>query len=243
MNLTGRLFWISYQLNRHRWIGAPLDRWGMVGLALLVGLFAIGLLPGGVAGVAGCGVLLAALLLLRFVASRRFWVVFKAEESPVGRRPNGAVLNPNDKLLLRATGRFEVEGKSQDFTELLAYFRSFETREHAVMAIRPHAGFLGIGVWPEHEIGMWYMFFKHSEIQQILPGALAFGPARRPALRIEVRREMPQKTSPLDVWGGYRSGQRAKPKYEDATIFLSFDSSADRDRVLADLTADAAALQ
>lgn len=239
MNLTGRLFWISYQANRHRWMGAPLDRWGMIGLVLLAGLFAIRWLP----GVVVCAVLLAALLLLRSLAARRFCVVFKAEGVPASRRPDGAVLNPSDKLLLRATGRFAVEGKSQDFTELLAYFRSFETREHAVMAICPPARFLGIGAWPEDEIGMWYMFFKHNEIQQILPGLLAFGPSRRPALRIEVRREIPPKTSPLDVWGGYRSGPRTRPQYEDATILLSFDSSADRDRVLADLTFDAIALR
>ncbi len=243
MTLTGRLFWISYQVNRHHWMGAPLDRWGMVGLVILAGLFAIGWLPGGVVGVAVCGVLLVALWLLRSVASRRFYVVFKTEGGPARRRPDDAVLDPNDKLLLRATGRFEVEGKNQDFTELLAYFRSFETREHAVMAICPPSSFLGVGMWPDHEIGMWYMFFKDSEIEQILPGALAFGPAHRPALQVDVRREIQQETSPLDVWGGYRSGQRAKPKYEDATIFLSFDSSADRERVLVNLTSDAAALQ
>ena len=242
MNLTARLFWISYQVNRHHWMGAPLDRWGMVALIILAGLFAIRWLPGGVAGVAVCGVLLILLLLLRSVASRRFYMVFTAEGEPVQHRVDAARMDPADKLLLRATGRFEVEGKRQDFTELLAYFRSFETREHAIMAICPPASFLGIGTWPEHEIGMWYMFFKHSEIRQILPGELVFGTTHRPALRVKVSREIPQETSPLDVWGGYRSGRRAKLKYEDATLYLSFDSPADQSIVLADLLADAATL-
>ncbi|HRX03893.1 MAG TPA: hypothetical protein P5148_12160, partial [Anaerolineae bacterium] len=55
--------------------------------------------------------------------------------------------------------------------------------------------------------------------------------------------EIPPTTSPLDVWGGYRSGGRTKPKYEDATIFLSFDSPEDRAIVFDDLTADAVALK
>lgn len=242
MKLVGRLFWLSYQVNRHYWMGAPLDRWGMVVLLILAGLFAIRWLPGGAAGSVVCLLLLAALLLLRSVASRRLFVVFVAAGEPVRQRPDAAMLDPGDKLLLRATGRFEVEGRRRDFTELLAYFRSFETREHAVMATCQPATFMGIGAWPDHEIGMWYMFFKNSAIQQIVAGNLAFGPFHRPALRILVRRQIPQSTSPLDVWGGFRSGPRSKPKFEDATIILSFNSAADRALVVADLTADASEL-
>lgn len=242
MKIAPRLFWISYQVNRHHWMGAPMGRWGMVALVILAGLFAIRWLPGGSAGVLVCAALLGVLLLLRSVASRHFYLVFAAESEPARRRPGAVMLDPADMLKLRATGRFEVEGRTQEFTELLAYFRSFETRERAVMAICPPASFLGVGTWPDHEIGMWYMFFKHKEIRRIVSGELEFGSSCRPALRIEVRREIPPSTSPLDVWGGYRSGGRTKPKYEDATIFLSFDSLDDRARVLDDLTVDAAAL-
>lgn len=242
MKSAGMLYWVSYQFNRHHWMGAPLDRWGMVALVILAGLFAIRWLPGGAVGVAVCAVLLVAVLLLRSVAARRYHLIFAASAEPARRRTDAAMLDPADLLLLRATGRFEVEGKHQDFTELLAYYRSFETREHAVMAICPPSSFLGIGAWPGHEIGMWYIFFKNKEIQRILPGELAFGRSQRPGLQIDVRREIPPATSPLDVWGGYRSGGRTKPKYENATIFLSFDSAADQALVLADLTADATAL-
>ncbi len=242
MKFAGRLFWISYQVNRHHWMGAPMDRWGMIALLILAGLFAIRWLPGGSVGVLVCAVLLGMLLLLRSVASRHSYLIFAPEGEPARHRPDAAMMNPADMLKLRATGRFEVEGRTQDFTELLAYFRSFETREHAVMAICPPASFLGVGAWPGHEIGMWYMFFKHKEIRRIDPGLLEFGGYRRPGLRIQVRQEIPPSTSPLDVWGGYRSGGRTKPKYEDATLFLSFDSLEDRARVLDDLTADALAL-
>lgn len=242
MKFASRVFWISYQVNRHHWMGAPMDRWGIVALLILAGLFAIRWLPGGAVGVLVCALLLGVLLLLRSVAARHFFLVFAAEGEPSRRRPDAAMMNPADMLKLRATGRFEVEGRTQNFTELLAYFRSFETREHAIMAICPPASFMGVGAWPGHEIGMWYMFFKHKEIQRIDPGELEFGRNCRPALRIEVRREIPPSTSPLDVWGGYRSGGRTKSKYEDATLFLSFDSLDDRARVLADLTADALAL-
>lgn len=219
-----------------------MNRWGALGLLILAGLMAIRWLPGGVAGVAVCGALLLALLTLRWLARRRNFLLFRADGAPARPRPGSAMLDPADKLLLRASGLFGVESKSQQFTELLAYFRSFETREHAVMAICPPSAFAGLGTWPDHEIGMWYIFFKSKEIQRITPGELWFGSAHRLALQIDVRQEIPQETSPLDVWGGYRTKERAKPKYQDATILLSFDSEDDRARVLADLVSDASAL-
>jgi hypothetical protein len=242
VNLAGRLYWLSHQANRHHWMGAPLDRWGAFLLVVLAGLVAARWLPGGWPAVAACAALLLALLLLRAVASRRLYLVFSAQVQPVRHNPRGAKLDPGDKLLLRASGRFEVEGKSQRFTELLAYYRSFETREHVLMAICPPSSFLGVASWPEHEIGMWYIFFKNTEIQRLTPGELCFGRARRPAVQVDVRQELPQQTSPLDVWGGYRSGKRAEPRYQQQTIYLSFEDLEDRERVLNDLAADATAL-
>jgi len=141
-------------------------------------------------------------------------------------------------MLLRATGQFEVEGKEQDFTELQAYFRTFATREHAVMAIVPPSQLLLFANWPDHEIGMWYIFFKNTDLRRIEPGKLYFGSRPRPALRLSLEQEVLPETSPLDVWGGYRSGQ-PKIKKVKRTIYLSFDTAEERQRVLADLMADA----
>jgi len=243
MNLVGLFLKGVHQLHRHHWAGAPLDRWIAVLLVIVAGLMTIRWLPGGLRGVAVCGGLVLLLFLVQSWAERRLYLVFRRDGQPAGQRPGAPILNPMDKLLVRASGLFEVEGKEQTFTELQAYFRSFETREHAVMAIVPPSNFLALGNWPDHEIGMWYMFFANKELRQIEPGRVCFGARERPALRIEVERELPVESSPLDVWGGYRTARRrAKPKTRRATIYLSFDSDDSRQRILDDLAADAAAL-
>ena len=110
------------------------------------------------------------------------------------------------------------------------------------MAIAPPSLFLAIGRWPDHEIGMWYMFFKNSELRQVQPGHLCFGTRERLALQLQLERTVLPETSPLDVWGGYRSG-KTKPKTRRHTIYLSFDTPEDRQTVMDDLLADASSLK
>lgn len=239
--MLGYLLQVSHHLHKHEWSAAPLDRWIAVMLVILAGLMATRWLPGGVTGVATCGVLLLALWLFQSWAGRRYYILFRQEPPPARHTPGSPILDPMDKLLIRATGLFEVEGKEQTFSELQAYFRSFETREHAVMALAPPSSFLLLGGWPDHEIGMWYMFFKNQDLRRIDPGTLRFGARERPALRLQIEQEIPQETSPLDVWGGYRSG-KPRRKLRRSTIYLSFDTPEDRQRVLANLTADAKSL-
>lgn len=238
MRLVALLFKASYQLRHHEWAGVPLDRMAMLLLLIVAGLIAVGLLPGRLAGVVGCGVLLLAMIVVTDLATRRRFVVFEQESQGVQRPLQAPRLQPMDKLLLRATGLFEVEGKEARFTDLLAYYRSFQTREHAVMAIVPPSKALLIGRWPDDQIGMWYIFFKSKEIQRIQPGQLSFGWQTRPALLVAVEQIIPAPTSPLDVWGGYRSGNQ-KPKVRKQIFYLTFDSPSDRQTVLNDLLADA----
>jgi hypothetical protein len=242
MRLVALLFRVSYQLRHHEWAGVSLERWAMFGLLIAAGLFAVGVLPGGLAGVVSCGIFLVAVIVIASLAARRQFVVFK--EEPASELPHaaGSALDPADKLLLRATGLFEVEGKEARFADLLAYFRSFQTREHAVMAIVPPSKMLLVGSWPDSEVGMWYLFFKANEIRRIRPGLLSFGWHSRPALLIDVEQVIPPPTSPLDVWGGYRSGNQ-KPKVRRQVFYLSFDSPSDRQTVLGDLLADATPLR
>lgn len=241
MNMAAQLLKLSHHLRHHRWFGAPLDRWTIVIVVVIALLMAVRLLPGGVPGIVACGLLLVALLLVQRWAARRNYVVFTAEPPPTHHSPAAPTMEPADKLLLRATGIFEVQKKVQRFTELLAYFRSFETREHVVMAIVPPSTYLRIGKWPEDEIGMWYIFFKNQEIQRIDVGQLSYGANRRPALRLALEQEILPETSPLEVWGGYPTG-KPKIKLRRQAIYLSFDNEADRQKVLLDLVADAAKL-
>jgi hypothetical protein len=153
--------------------------------------------------------------------------------------PNAAPLNPSDKLILRATGLFEVEGKAQRFTELPAYYRSFSTREHALMAVvQPARRLAGLASWPEDETGMWYIFVKHDEVRQVQPGMLSFGRARRPALLLLVEQVLPEKNAVMDAWGLQWGKDKSKLATRQQTIYLSFDDEAERARVMGDLAAD-----
>jgi len=214
--IRGILFKWCYQLHGHRWNGWPLDCWLSFALILLVGLALLGMLPGG--RITACIAALASLSLWGVLlwARRHRYVIFIAEPPPADPGPP-APLEPSDKVELRATGHFAVEGKEHDFSELRAYFRTFATREHAVMAIVPPSRFLLLGSWPTHEVGMWYIFFRPQQILGLTPGTLRFGSHARPALRVVYQAEKGPET-----------------------VYLSFDDPADRQRVWADLRQDAA---
>ncbi len=238
MAILGILFKASYQLRRHLWAGLALDRWLAVLLLVGVGLMAIGLLPGGVVGIVAGVSLLVLLWMLPVWAARRNYVAFRPDHH--GQQPalQPTPLSPNDKLPVRASGLFEVQGKEQVFTELQAYLRSFQTREHAVMAIVPPSRLLLIGQWPQADIGMWYIFFKNTELRRIEPGASYFGHRPRPALRLSVEQTLPPKRSPLEAWGLVQS-DKPKPRLRQQVIHLSFENVEDRNRMLSNLLFDA----
>ena len=211
----GILFRLCYQLRSHRWNGWPLDLWLSLALVLVAGLASLGLVPGRRATIYGMA---AALLLLRGLvvwARRSQYVVFLAEDLPASPGP-AAPLLPTDRVELRATGGFEVEGKEQQFSDLQAYFRTFATREHAVMAIVPPSRFLLLGTRPEEEVGMWYIFFQPQQILALDPGTLCFGPGARSALRVAYQEEEKQRT-----------------------VYLSFDDHTNRQRIWAGLEGSA----
>ena len=238
MRLLALLFKGSYQIHRHEWAGVRLDRWMILLLLIAAGLFAVGVLPGRLAGVIACSVLLLAMIIVVNVAARRQFVVFNRDGSSVLQSLSARFMDPMDKLSLRATGLFEVEGRAGRFTDIQGTYRSFQTREHSIMAIVPPSRALLVGRWPDEEIGMWYIFFKGTEIRRIEPGQLCFGRHSRLAVQIDLEQVILPPTSPIDVWGGYRSGKQ-KRKLRQQTIYFSFDSPSDRQTVLADLLMDA----
>ena len=186
MRLIALLFKGSYQIRRHECAGVRLDRWMILLLLIFTGLFAVGVLPGRLAGVIVCSVLLLAMIVIVNLAARRQFVVFNWDGSTNPQSFGARFLDPMDKLPLRATGLFEVEGKVERFTDLQGTYRSFQTREHSVMAIVPPSRALLVGRWPDEEIGMWYIFFKGAELRRIEPGQLSFGRHTRPAVQIDL---------------------------------------------------------
>lgn len=236
--MAATLFKTLYVLRRYQLMGAPAQRWIVLLLLLAALLMVIGLLPGGSAG--GLVVLLMALALLagQRLAQSRQHVHFRPD--PAGQlAPAVAPISPAEKLAVHATGLFEVESKAQRFTDLPAAYRSFSTREHALMAVvQPKRRLAGLVRWPDDEIGMWYIFVKHDELRQVQPGVLGFGRSRRPALRLLVEQVLPDKNAVLDAWGLQWGKDKSKLATRQQTIYLSFDGEAERARVMGDLAVD-----
>jgi hypothetical protein len=225
----------AYQARVHRLAGLALDTWLVLlawGAALLMLLYnwrALG--PVDLALMALLLLAGAAVLWLRGWAARRDYVIFTPAAGVTA--PTSAALDPDHKLLLRATGLFEVEGKSHFFADMTAYWRSFATREHAVMGILSASRVLGAATLPHRYAGMWYIFFQPEMQRTVQAGALAFGRAVRPALRV-VYQCLPDD-------GGRTLVQRLRRQPAEgrrATVYLAFDDEASRSAVWADLLSD-----
>jgi hypothetical protein len=230
--MTPRLLKLAYLLRHHLVGGWSLTRWTVTlawGASALV--LARWLLRGRPPLAAGHWLALAllvlggaGLLLFERWGARRYYSVFTPESHVTA--PAGNRLAPEDKVKLWATGRFEVEGKTAFFAGLLAYWRTFASREHAVMAIVHPARFLLLARRPDDQVGMWYIFFRPETISDITPGEVAFGGTRGPTLRI-IYRYVPA------AWQG-----KKPPKPVDEAVYLAFEDEEARLRVWADLLAD-----
>ena len=130
------------------------------------------------------------------------------------------MLGPNDKVLLRASGVFAVEGDEKRFTDLIAYYRTFDTREHAIMARHTPSRFLGLGRSKSETLGMWYIFFMPENLNSVTPGRLYFGGTPNPALRLDYVRINPKGKAKISV------------------AYLSFETKRSMEQVMADLLLD-----
>lgn len=229
---TAKLLWLIYQLRTHR-----LGEWSLLHWGKVVGRSAIGLILAQwllrgrpAAPLEHWAILLlilavvAALTVLDSWASRRMYVIFSPQPAvPV---PAPQPLNPQDKVAVSATGEFTVEEKTRLFADLPAYWRTFASREHAIMAIVHDSRFLLLGRLPEHDLGMWYIFFTPKMCETITPGALHYGSTHRPALRITYRHTPPA------------TSQRKPPKPTTQILYLGFADMAAQQTVWADLLSD-----
>jgi hypothetical protein len=210
--MGGLLCQWAYRLARYRWGDAPLGRWLRLGLLSVAGLAVLGLLPGRWGTASAVLIVFALSVVVDWWAKRQQYVIFIRQQSEP---PPSAPLRPQDKVPLRATGFFEVQGKNQTFTELPAFFRTFATREHAVMAWSRPPRWLLIGSWPAEEWGMWYIFFRPEMIREVQAGLLRFGRRAYPALRVIVENEKQARA-----------------------VYLSFDGEEERRLVWADIIHD-----
>ncbi len=216
--MEARIYQLVYHLSRHYLLGWTLNRWTILGLlispfVLLLIPFQSPLWPW----------LLFGLLLFFNLSSiigvwwirRRGFLRFEPEalESDIAPTP----LPFPDKIPLNASGNFAVESMIRSFVEERGHYQAFKTRERVIMVPMPHTRYVLLALSSETEIGWWYIFFKPNMIKHYEPGRLCFGPHMRPALRLT-----------------YLPEDRETPE----TIYLSFDTLAHRNQMLADLLTD-----
>jgi hypothetical protein len=133
-------------------------------------------------------------------------------------------LDAKAKIPIHASGLFQVEAKRRRYTWLPGFYRTFATREHALLCQVVERRFFKVGHWPEAEVGLWYVFFQPEMIQQVEWGTLHFGAHSRPALAVTYE--------PLDQ----APKRRHAPPSE--TIYLAFQQAEEGLAILADLLQD-----
>ena len=226
----GRLYKLAYELRTHRFADAPLDVLGRNLGILVAAIILIQWLLRGQPPLAFWHWLLLALvvlgvlglIILRWSAARAGYVSFTVH--PGLPAPAPFPMDPDEKEATCATGRFEVEAKGGYLADLRAYWRTFGSREHAIMAIQHPSRFL-VGSLPGERVGMWYIFFKPEDLESVAAGTLTFGALHQPGLRTIYRRVPPS------------DGKKPKKQVRE-TVYLAFETEAARDRVWADLLAD-----
>lgn len=213
---------LGYHLDRQRLAGVPLVRW-LYGLLIVTALVLL-LRPGvGWWFAGGVLVVLATLWGWLGVLRRREFVRFTrgAHAAPAGPQ-SPAALNPAAKLPVYVSGYLSVDTKVRPFAALPGFYRTFGTREHALLCQARPRRFGGLATWPEDEQGLWYAFFHARQIRSLQTGEIAFDRVAFPGLRVEY-----EPDRPLDG--------KSKRRYRRITLYLAFPQTADWEAVLADL--------
>ena len=135
--------------------------------------------------------------------------------------PPGICLPASAKIPVYVTGCLSVEQKERTFAMVPGFYRTFATREHALLCRVDERRLWGLATWPEEEIGLWYAFFTPPQIIDISLGSLLYGAYTLETLAVTYR---PAPASHK----GYRTP-------EVATLYLSFPDSAGYTTAVADL--------
>lgn len=213
---------LLYAASRYRLGSAPCLRWLLFLLGATALFWGLGRLPGRWWAASVFLLLLGALLSLFHYWRRRDFVIFTPGAPPAfPEQP----LPPAEKLPVMVTGLFSVEQKYQRFTWLPGFYRTFATREHALLCqVTPRSG-VGLGQWPEEELGLWYIFFSPSVLRKLAWGEVTFGADPRPAIAVTHRVTIPKQR--------LRSEQT-----RDETIYIAFTTAAIGAKIWADLQHD-----
>jgi hypothetical protein len=213
---------VLYALGRAELAGTRLWRWVWAAGLLLALIWLPGWLPGGYWVSAALVLALIGLALLRVRLGRTDFVTFAEQPlPPVAPAPLPAAA----KLPVYAAGRLGVEAKERRFTWLPGFYRTFATREHALLCHCTPRRVLGIGAWPEDEAGLWYAFFKPEDVRQVRWGTADVGGVPRRTLAVTV--EAPP------------AGNAGKRRGGPETFYIACIEEAQAAAILGDLLHDA----
>ena len=211
---------IFYRLNRHHFSDLPLSRWIQLVLLILAGIVFIAR-PASYWIIGGALILLFALFTgVSIYWRRQNYIVFTEMAKPT---VAPVALKPADKLPILASGYFGVEGKYAYFTWLQGYFRTFATREHAVLCLAQPSRFALLGQWPEKEVGMWYIFFRDEDVESIRWGEVTHGGETLPGLAVDHQIFIPKR------------GRFDRDKTLHRTVYMACREESDLRRIFADL--------
>jgi hypothetical protein len=223
VHLTRTAQTLFYWLSRHFLAGISLWRWLLGTLLVLALLWGVAGLPGQwwvtLLVLLGCSGAVAWFFYWR----RRDYVYFSPLPRP-GITPSALAVA--DKVAIFVTGHLTVENKAQRFTWLPGFYRTFATREHAIMCHVKQQSYLGLGHWPENEVGLWYLFFSPQELVQLDWGNLTFGREVYLAIAVTYQRTIPAR------------GRFQPERVINEIVYLAVASEDDGKQILADLLAD-----
>lgn len=215
---------VYYVFNRFLLGGAPLGRAITVLFLALAGLWATGLLPGRWTVSAFWLAMLAVHLALAASMRRNDFVAFEASQNM---EPAAGTFVAEDKAPVHVTGLLSVEGKYRRFTFLPGYYRTFATREHAILALVRKRSLWGLAAVPEDEPGMWYAFVSPDQIRSVTAGKIRFDGEVLDAIAVAYTVTIPAKNR----------FQRSKTTTE--TLHIAPCVAQDVARICSDLILDA----
>lgn len=213
---------LFYAGDRARVAGIAMLRWLYLLLVGLAVVWLLGRLPGSWPVALLWLVVAIALAGAARFARRGYYATFVPASTLF---PAGVLLPAAQKVPLYVTGHLGVEKKQRAFTALPGFYRTFATREHALLCQVSERRLWGIATWPEEETGLWYAFFMPDQIVDIVQGSLAYGGQTLVALAVTYR------PAP-------HGGKRRRSDPELSTLYLSFPNADDCTAVLADLAVE-----
>ncbi len=195
-------------------------------LALLAIIWATGLLPGRWIGACFFLILIAIQMVSGIIMKRRDFVVFHEDDH---RETKPGYISDNTRLPVYVTGRLSVEGRDRRYTCVPGFYKTFATREHALLCqLRDRKVFRSLR-WPIDEVGMWYAFFNPRDVIAYRRGKLIFGANPLPTLAIEIERCQTKAK---------RFSSETKEDCEVETLFISSEDENVLEQIASDIYSD-----